>query len=157
MKRKDFDDICEEFSSVYFSLPSTKARRLVRLSLKSSYLQSILNLYFRSYNLLMLKYFRLEMKTQELQHLRQWNMHAAQESFPEEICPSDEKALVLYNPTDTPLLRLPPPPDFSIILNSNLVPGLKGNHRQQTDSCPTFLFIFVEAQAFEQNNFIIGF
>nr|XP_015896194.2 uncharacterized protein LOC107429932 [Ziziphus jujuba var. spinosa] len=28
MKRKDFDDICEEFSSVYFSLPSTKARRL---------------------------------------------------------------------------------------------------------------------------------
>lgn len=51
---------------------------------------------------------------------------------PVEICPSYEKALalVLYNPINTPLFGSPASPDFSIILNSDLNPGLKGKNRE---------------------------
>ncbi|KAI9190875.1 hypothetical protein LWI28_000106 [Acer negundo] len=36
-----------------------------------------------------------------------------------------ERALVVYSPTNTPFLRSPTSPDFSFIVNSDLVPGLK--------------------------------
>lgn len=38
----------------------------------------------------------------------------------------DEKALVVYNPTSTPLFKSPTSPDFSLIVSSDLIPGLKG-------------------------------
>lgn len=38
----------------------------------------------------------------------------------------NEKALVVYNPTNTPLFKSPTSPDFSLIVRSDLIPGLKG-------------------------------
>lgn len=38
----------------------------------------------------------------------------------------DEKALVLYNPAKMPFYKTPASQDFSIIVNSDLIPGLRG-------------------------------
>ena len=38
----------------------------------------------------------------------------------------NEKAIVLYNPTNTPMFKSPTSPDFSIVVNCDLIPGLKG-------------------------------
>ncbi|KAJ4707649.1 DBH-like monooxygenase [Melia azedarach] len=37
----------------------------------------------------------------------------------------DERAIVLYDPANTPLFRSPTSPDFTAILNSDLIPGLR--------------------------------
>jgi hypothetical protein len=39
---------------------------------------------------------------------------------------SEERALVLYNPPNIPFVKSPSSPDFTIVVNSELIPGLKG-------------------------------
>ena len=39
---------------------------------------------------------------------------------------SEERALVVYDPTNTPLVKSPSSPDFSIVVKADLIPGLKG-------------------------------
>lgn len=41
---------------------------------------------------------------------------------------SEERALVLYDPTKTPFVKSPCPPEFSIVVKSDLLPGLKGKY-----------------------------
>lgn len=38
----------------------------------------------------------------------------------------NETALVLYNPMNTRMFKSPTSPDFSLVVNSDLIPGLKG-------------------------------
>lgn len=52
------------------------------------------------------------------------------DDLPKDPLPSgDEKAIVLYNPANMPpLLKSPDSRDFSLIVNSDLIPGLRGKN-----------------------------
>ncbi|CAI0376308.1 unnamed protein product [Linum tenue] len=51
---------------------------------------------------------------------------------------SDEKAIVLYQPPTLP--RSPSSPEFSIVLDSNLIPGLRGKYYIATDRLLLYMF-----------------
>jgi len=50
---------------------------------------------------------------------------------PSPVTDMEERAIVLYEPTaTTPFLKSPSSPEFSIVIKSDLIPGLKGNRLQ---------------------------
>ncbi|POO03881.1 DBH-like monooxygenase [Trema orientale] len=109
MKRKDYEDKYDDFSS-----PSSKTRRLDPDILQftnedpTSTVPEI-----------------MDHMLQE-QHLTSSNI-APIDALAGPVAADDgyEKALVIYNPTNTPLFKSPKSYDFSIVVNSNLIPGLK--------------------------------
>lgn len=52
---------------------------------------------------------------------------------------TEERALMLYDPTKIPFVKYPSPHKFPIVVQSDLIPGLKGNY---ADSKLEFLTAF---------------
>ncbi|CAL1352944.1 unnamed protein product [Linum trigynum] len=113
MKRKEFQE--EDFSSPFNSHPA-KSRRL-----DGDVLQSLeVNPRFRGEEL-MEEY--LEFGPQNaVDEVLQTAASVAGDAIPL-VGDSDEKAIVLYQPPTLP--RSPSSPEFSIVLDSNLIPGLR--------------------------------
>jgi hypothetical protein len=59
----------------------------------------------------------------------------------------DEKALVLYNPAKMPFYKTPASKDFSIIVNSDLIPGLRGE-TQDLYIAPYYFVLFAFQSVF---------
>ncbi|XP_061339361.1 uncharacterized protein LOC133286037 [Gastrolobium bilobum] len=97
-KRKDFD---HDFPSIS---PATKSRRLDG-ELCGTMMEEDLNA--------MLK--------------QPWTIDegSASDSASAYVPNTDERALVVYDPTKTPLLKSPSTPQFSIVVKADLIPGLK--------------------------------
>lgn len=106
MKRKDYEDKYDDFSSIYLASPSAKSRRLdpnlLGLTNEDPTISGVVSEVVEP-------------------------LAAATPPTPSvgggDGC--NEKALVVYNPTNTPLFKSPTSPDFSLIVSSDLIPGLK--------------------------------
>ncbi|KAM1618103.1 hypothetical protein FF2_016724 [Malus domestica] len=104
MKRKDYEELDDDFFS-----PSSKSRRLdaglfATLNEDQSSAAQVFD----------------EKPAPETSVVMQTD------DLPTDPLPSgDEKALVLYNPTNTRIFKAPDSQDFSVIVNSDLIPGLR--------------------------------
>uniref|UniRef100_A0A2P2J3Q4 Uncharacterized protein n=1 Tax=Rhizophora mucronata TaxID=61149 RepID=A0A2P2J3Q4_RHIMU len=114
MKRKEFEDNSEDFSINSVSFPSRKSRRLdgeftpfMQEDPRAGILEAMQgDLDFTNNGNVM----ETNASATDAMHLvDNW----------------DEKAIVLYQHPDAPFLKSPSSPEFSIILNSDLIPGLK--------------------------------
>ncbi|GMY17676.1 L-arabinokinase [Fagus crenata] len=111
MKRKDLQDIFDEFSS-------RKSRRLdVDILQNMNEDPTTIVPQILEQGLL-----------QEQPFISSGNMVQTEapviDSMPSNIN-SEERALVLYNPPNIPFVKSPSSPDFTIVVNSELIPGLK--------------------------------
>ncbi|GAV63655.1 hypothetical protein CFOL_v3_07173 [Cephalotus follicularis] len=104
MKRKDFEDVKDDFSS-----PSRKSRRLDGEFLSCMQDAQII----------------IAPETEILEQVsspgQQLTEHTAVDSMPL----TEERALVLYNPGNTPFLKSPSSPEFALVVNSDSILGLK--------------------------------
>ncbi|KAM1200622.1 hypothetical protein ACFX2I_016880 [Malus domestica] len=104
MKRKDYEELDDDFFS-----PSSKSRRLdaglfATLNEDQSSAAQVFD----------------EKPAPETSVVMQTD------DLPTDPLPSgDERALVLYNPTNTRIFKAPDSQDFSVIVNSDLIPGLR--------------------------------
>ncbi|OVA19275.1 hypothetical protein BVC80_521g77 [Macleaya cordata] len=108
MKRKDLEEVYDEFSEFSLSAPARKIRRLdAELPPIMEEEESGVPIDF----------------DQVLPEEQPFSASVT-ENAPS-LSLNEERALVLYNPMNTPLLKSPSSSNFSITVNSDLIPGFK--------------------------------
>ncbi|KAF7817169.1 uncharacterized protein G2W53_031138 [Senna tora] len=131
MKRKDVEEFHDDFSSTCLSNSSRKSRRLrypilVLDKCKDAELVGVMD---EDPNVNATLERGLSV-SQELLWTSSVVVHADAASIHSDIIrptsnASEERALVLHDPTKIPFVKSPSPPEFSIVVKSDLIPGLK--------------------------------
>ncbi|XP_010263305.1 PREDICTED: uncharacterized protein LOC104601606 [Nelumbo nucifera] len=114
MKRKDLEEVYDEFSDFSLSSPARKIRRL------DAELPPIME-EEEAPEIAM----GFEQIVSEQPDITRQQLGAVTTEAVPSVPLNEERALVLYNPANTPMLKTPSSPGFSITVNSDLIPGLK--------------------------------
>ncbi|XP_010248763.1 PREDICTED: uncharacterized protein LOC104591575 [Nelumbo nucifera] len=126
MKRKDFEEAYDEFSDFSLSSPARKIRRL------DADLPPIMG---EEEALKISLDFEQQPLSEHLDTSKQQSGAVMKEAVLSAHL-NEEKALVLYNPANTPLLKVPSSSDLSITVNSDLILSLKNHMLWSTHTKP---------------------